>query len=123
MFFLPLIRHRPDITEFFSILLGEDLAGVTLFPYIFTKYKNTDKNVINHEKIHYEQYKETLIIGFPIILLLNLIFNLIRYQQVNKAYRMLLFEKEAYENMNNFDYLKYRRHYSWLRYIKEEKLL
>jgi hypothetical protein len=119
----PLIRHRPDVTDFFAVLLGEDLAGVTIFPYIFTKNKDTDKNIINHEKIHYEQYKETLIIGFPIILLLNLFFNLIRYQKMNKAYRMLLFEREAYENMNNFDYLKYRRRYAWLKYMWEEKLL
>ena len=109
-----ILKHNPDITNFFSYFFGEDLVALTLFPWIFTKYEKINENIVNHEKIHIEQYKETLIIGFPIIMIINYILNLIYYFDLNIAYKNTLFEKEAYENMNNYQYLKYRRRYSWL---------
>ena len=110
----PIIEYNPDITQFFGHFLGEDMVAITLYPYIFTSTETVAANVLNHEKIHCEQYKELLIIGFPIVMLFNFLFNLIYYGDKNISYRQTLFEREAYENMNNFDYLKYRRRYSWL---------
>jgi hypothetical protein len=111
---MPIIKTDPEVTNMFSYILGEDMAAVTVFPFIYTKNNNTPKNVLNHELIHYEQYKETLIIGFPIILCINFLINCLYYCDRNIAYRKLLFEREAYENMNNYDYLKYRKRYSWI---------
>jgi len=34
------------------------------------------------------------------------------------AYRNISFEREAYDNDDNLNYIKERKHYSWLKYIK-----
>ena len=91
------------------------MLAMTIFPFIFIRDNDTPCNIINHEYIHYEQFKETLIIGFPIILLLNLLVNLIRFRDRNSAYRNLLFEKEAYHYMDDEDYIKNRKHFAWIR--------
>ena len=110
----PIIKQNLQIINFFTIFFGEQMNAVTLYPYIFTRYSETASNIINHEKIHCEQYKETLIIGYYFIFFINYIINWFYYLDVHKAYRNVLFEKEAYENMNNYDYLKYRRRFSWI---------
>ena len=115
---MPIIKCDPEVTDVFSYILGEEILAVTIFPFIYTKHYETPKYVVNHELIHYEQYKETLIIGFPIILFINFMINWLYYWDRNIAYRKLLFEREAYENMNNYDYLKYRKRYSWLFHFK-----
>ncbi len=57
----------------------------------------------NHEEIHLAQQLECLLIGFYIIWLGELIF---------KGYRNISFEKEAYDNMYNLNYLEKREKYA-----------
>ena len=76
--------------------------AITLWPFIFTKSELTDID-INHERIHRAQQLELLVIGFYIIYGIEWLF---------KKYRNISFEKEAYSNENNLDYLKTRKHYS-----------
>lgn len=59
--------------------------------------------VLNHEKIHTRQMLELCIVGFYIIYLIEWIF---------KGYNNISFEKEAYANETNVDYLKTRKWYS-----------
>lgn len=40
---------------------------------------------------------------------------LIKLFYKGNAYRNLSFEREAYDNQYNLDYLKTRKHYSWLK--------
>lgn len=61
---------------------------------------------LNHEKIHSKQQLELLIIPFYIIYLIEAIF---------KGYYCISFEKEAYANQDNLDYLKTRKWYSMWR--------
>ena len=39
----------------------------------------------------------------------------------NKAYVSLSFEREAYDNDDNLDYLKTRKRFAWLGYMREKK--
>lgn len=93
-------------------------SAFTIYPFIFIK-KDTDKInhiLINHEKIHLKQQIELLIIFFFIAYFLEFICNYIRFKSIMKAYRNISFEKEAYQNDANLNYLKTRKRYSFLKY-------
>ena len=72
-----------------------------------------DQKTMNHERIHTEQWKELLWIGF---LLWYVVEWLIRLPKGN-AYRSLSFEREAYENDSDINYLKNRKRFAFLKYI------
>lgn len=88
-----------------KILKKWKLLGITIYPFVFVQDKN-DKVTINHEKIHIKQQLETGIIPFFIIYGIEAIL---------KKYEDISFEKEAYANENDFEYLNKRKHYSWLK--------
>ena len=44
---------------------------------------------------------------------------LVRLMMRGNAYRNISFEREAYDNQRNLDYLHHRRHYAWLKYMRK----
>ncbi|WP_316830434.1 hypothetical protein [Pedobacter aquatilis] len=94
--------------------------GMAIFPFIMLKknsYK-TDREIINHEKIHLRQQLELLIFPFYILYLVNYLINRLRYKSHDLAYRNILFEQEAYAHENNLNYLKTGNWFGWLRLKK-----
>ena len=71
--------------------------------------------LINHERIHSAQQREMLFLFFYIAYVLEW---LARLPMRGNAYRNISFEREAYANQRNLEYLKSRRHYAWRHYIK-----
>ena len=94
-------------------------AGMALFPFILVKTKNLklNKTVINHENIHLRQQLELLLIPFYVLYFLNYVLNLLYYTHHDKAYRNIVFEREAYTNERDLSYLKQRRFCSWIRFF------
>jgi len=94
-------------------------AGMALFPFILVKTQKlkTNKTLINHENIHLRQQLELLLIPFYILYLLNYLLNLLYYMNHDKAYRNIVFEREAYSNERNHDYLKTRKFWDWVRFF------
>ena len=76
-----------------------------------------DCYVVNHERIHTAQMREMLFIPFYIVYLIEWGIRLIQYRNFRKAYMNISFEREAYSNGNNLDYLPARGFYSWVRYL------
>ena len=72
------------------------------------------QELINHERIHTAQILEMGIVGFYVWYLVEW---LVRLLQRGNAYRKISFEREAYENQRDLDYLKERRHYAWRHYL------
>lgn len=97
-------------------LVPKGFLGITLFPFIFVNHKKHIKNpiFINHEKIHLQQQKELLIIFFYIWYIINFFLKYIRHRNYNKAYHNIIFEKEAYNNEKNLDYLKHRKIFNFI---------
>lgn len=97
-------------------------AAIMLVWWLIVK---TDAHVtswfINHEEIHERQQKEMLIIPFFVWYALEFIFRLIQYRNWDKAYRNISFEREAYANEYNLDYLPTRKHFAWFNYLKTNK--
>lgn len=91
--------------------------AMNLFGVVFARneYKDLDKIVLNHEAIHTAQMKELLYIPFYILYGIEYLINLIKYRDGDKAYKNISFEREAYRNERQLDYLKGRRHFSQYR--------
>ncbi|MGY0039604.1 hypothetical protein [Pedobacter sp. NJ-S-72] len=92
-----------------------------LFFHLCFFFKDPDQKndtlLINHEKIHFYQQLELLILPFYILYVTNYLVNLIRFRNHSKAYFNISFEKEAYANDQNMNYLKNRRLYAWFKYL------
>ena len=131
--------------KFARFILPKKIACITLFGLTFFKErKEFIKNkMINHEKIHAEQQKECLFLGFIFgvisLLMMNsicislIIFLFFFYIWYGTEYLILLinnkfkkkninnkisFEAEALENESDNDYLRNERQlFSWINYI------
>lgn len=96
-----------------SALLNKRTAAMALYPFILVNPKKTMGPVLlNHERIHLRQELEMLIIPFYVVYLVELIF---------KGYRNISFEREAYDNETNLEYLKTRKAYSWAKYWRRDR--
>ena len=100
-------------------LIPKGYRGLAAFPFVFVKYPEDKENKIfvNHEKIHLRQQMELLILPFFIWYLLEYCIRLVQYKNANLAYRNISFEREAYANESNFEYLKNRPFFQFLKYL------
>lgn len=91
--------------------------AMTVWPFIFVRTELGEVD-LNHEKIHGRQQIEMLwvvfFIWYGIEYLLRSIFG------GYNPYRKISFEREAYDNDVDLDYLKHRRFWAFLKYIKEK---
>jgi hypothetical protein len=94
-------------------------SAMAIYPFILVKRKEFSENavLINHERIHHRQQLELLIIPFYLIYLLNYLFNFIRYRNHYRAYKEIIFEREAFAQDADLDYLNKRKLYSFLKFI------
>ncbi|CAN0602198.1 unnamed protein product, partial [Ectocarpus sp. 12 AP-2014] len=91
-------------------IVPRGFIGITIFPFMFLKYKALKGNtvLVNHEKIHLRQQLELLIIPFFVIYGIEFLVRLIQYKNWNIAYRNISFEREAYKNEKDLNYIKLR---------------
>lgn len=88
--------------------------AINLFGILFVKNNaKIDEVTINHEAIHSAQMKEMLFIFFYVWYVIEWLFRLPK----GNAYRSISFEREAYENDSDINYLKNRKHFAFLKYI------
>ena len=92
------------------------IGGITLWPFIIVRpYVN--RFTINHEKIHIKQQQELLVIFFYILYVLEWVFGLIKYRDSKKSYYNISFEREAYQNEQNLQYINDRKLFNWIKYV------
>ena len=93
--------------------------AVTIWPFIILKHKKLkyDQVIINHEKIHLKQQIEMLWIIYFIWYLTEFFIRLLLTRDFMKAYHMISFEKEAYSNEKNLNYLSERKFWNFLNYF------
>lgn len=104
-----------------KFLIPKGFRGITIFPFIIIR-KDRDANnlvLINHEKIHLRQQLELLVLPFYFIYLLDYLLKMVRYKDKNIAYRNIIFEREAYSNERDMNFLKKRAFWNWLKYFNE----
>ena len=101
-------------------LVPRGYVGMTLYPFVFLKTEQlkTNKVLINHEKIHLRQQLELFVIPFYLFYVIEFLIRLIIYRHWNKAYRNISFERESYVNEMNLQYLKNRKIWAFLKYLR-----
>ncbi len=99
-------------------LLANGFNAVALFPFIVVRNKALKNNLklIQHEKIHFRQQLEMLLILFYLWYAIEFLWNWIRYGNATIAYYKIKFEREAYTEEANFNYLKHRKFWAFLNY-------
>lgn len=93
--------------------------GITLYPFVVLKDRTLSQNtvLVNHERIHLRQQLELLVIPFYLIYIFEFLIRYYRTKNWYKAYRSISFEKEAFQNERNLDYLKKRRLWYFINYF------
>lgn len=104
---------------FSKYLVPRGYTGITIYPFVFLKHKALieDKVLVNHERIHLRQQIELLVIPFYIWYSLEFLIKLLYYRNWHLAYINISFEREAYINENDFNYLKSRPFWKFLKYL------
>ncbi|WP_289159037.1 hypothetical protein [uncultured Muribaculum sp.] len=77
-----------------------------------------DKYVINHERIHTAQQRELLFVPFYILYVIEWLVRLVQFRNRHDAYMNISFEREAYANGDNLDYLPNRKLFAWRHYLR-----
>ncbi len=101
-------------------LNNKRVTGMALWPFIFLKDKETRRNntIVNHEKIHHRQQLELLIIPYYIWYFIEYWTAMFRNKfKHHISYMSVSFEKEAYANQDNLEYLKTRKWLASYRYL------
>jgi hypothetical protein len=99
-------------------LVPKGYSGITLFPFVFLKSAELKHNetLINHETIHLRQQLELLVIPFFLFYMIEFFIRLLHYKNWSLAYKNISFEREAYKNENDLNYLKSRSFWAFLNY-------
>ena len=90
--------------------------AITLFPLVISR-EELDEETRNHERIHFYQQLELLIIPFYILYAIFFIINWVKYRDNTKAYLSIPFEIECYENEEDPNYLSTRTAWAWLKHV------
>ena len=103
----------------FKYLVPKGYTAITIYPFIMLKHKRQkdDMILINHEKIHLRQQLELLVIGFYLWYFIEFLLRIIKFKNWYRAYLNISFEREAYKNENDLNYLKSRSFWSFFKEI------
>lgn len=118
------MRLKRRKNEFFILPNRGWVEGIVLFGIVFLQKQTknyTDAHLaslLNHERIHVRQWLEMLLIPFLIWYGMEFLIRWGQYRNWQQAYRNISFEREAYAQDRNPDYLSKRRRYAWTAYLR-----
>lgn len=127
-----------------SLIPFKGFTAINLFGVIFVrKGASINDKTVNHEQIHTKQIEEVMLVTWFIFLFIGWITSFkmfivwffsyyiwygieffIHYRKLkdwNKAYKNISFEKEAYHNANDLNYLTKRKRFAFIKYFKEKE--
>ena len=110
MKYYKLIKNE-KLLRLFSVFIK--VGAITLWPFIIVSPEYDNVITLNHERIHLEQQKELLLVLFYVLYIYYWVKNRVQGMNNFEAYCNIPFEKEAYDNQENLDYLDTRKHYAW----------
>jgi len=97
-------------------------VAINLFGIIFVRKGEVLTPMgLRHERIHTLQMREMLFVGFYVWYIVEWLVRLIMVRNAERAYFDISFEREAYANQHNTNYLKERKHYEWWHYMRVRK--
>jgi len=108
----PIFIENSKIPVWLSYLSPITIGAITLGPFVMSRGLMSDTTK-THETIHWQQYIELAIIGFPILYLAYWLVGLVKYRSGSIAYYQIPFEQEAYSNEENPYYVLTRKRWGW----------
>ena len=108
----PWFVENSNIPVWLSYVSPINISAITLGPVVISTGTMSEITK-RHETIHFQQYLELLFIGFILLYLGHWLANLLRGQSGAEAYLNIPFEKEAYANATDENYLQNRKRYAW----------
>ena len=115
----PIFVENSSVPKLLSYVAPIEIEAITCGFIVFSRSK-MDNRLKRHATIHFQQFLETLFIGFLLFYLMDFLWNLALYRNGKIAYYKIRAEKEAYENDHNPLYLKNRRRWLWLFSTEED---
>jgi len=109
----PIYVEDSKVPVILSHISPLEINAITLFPFVFSRGEMTTETRV-HEAIHFQQYIDTLIIGFFLLYLCDYLVGIIKHRDGQKAYRNTRAEIEAYDNDSDVAYLFHRKRWKWL---------
>lgn len=109
----PIFIENSSVPRVLSKISPIDIKAIALGIIVFSK-EEMDEQTKRHETIHFQQYLETLFIGFLVLYLIDYLRGYVRYKDGSLAYLSIRAEKEAYDNHHDPSYLETRKRYAWL---------
>lgn len=84
-----------------------NVRGIVIYPFVLFASATPDEFLLNHELIHLKQIKQHGVLKFYLLYLKEYSQHRLAGKSHDAAYRSISFEKEAYENQHNLQYLSY----------------
>lgn len=104
----------------FKYLTPRGFRGLTFFPFVFLAHPQDKVNpvFVNHERIHIRQQVELLLVFFYVWYVAEFLVRLVQYRNRRQAYYNISFEREAYQNEKDLNYVKKRSFWKFLSYLR-----
>ena len=112
----PRFVENSVVPKFLSRFAPITIGAISLGFWVFCNAKSNDI-LRRHETIHFQQQLELLFVGQWALYLLFWLIGVIKYRDGREAYYQIPFEREAYENQYEINYLENRSRYAWVKYI------
>ena len=113
----PWMFEDSKIPVWLSKVAPINVWAVSIACFVFCKGKLTEETK-RHETIHFQQYLETLVLGFLVLYLFDFLWlALVKGKGFSsEAYKGIRLEQEAHAMDRDTSYLATRKRFAWLRY-------
>ena len=112
----PIFIEDSKLPVLLSYVAPIDIWAISIGPFVWCRGKLSPVSR-RHETIHYRQQLELLFVGHWLLYGLFWLKNVIKHRDGRKAYHEIPFEKEAYANEMDENYLDNRELYAWKKYV------
>ena len=112
----PIFFDNSKVPVILSKVAPIEIGAINLGPFVFSRglISETTKR---HETIHYKQQLELLFVFFYLLYVFFWLKSVLSGVKGRQAYYDIPFEKEAYKNELDHEYLQKRKRYSWVKYM------
>ena len=115
---LPIFIENSKVPVWLSKVSPIEIGAISFGLWVWSRPGYTvDDRLRRHETIHYRQQVELLFIFQWILYGLFWLIGRVRYRDGSKAYYESPFEREAYTNDDDENYLDNRPFWAWTKYI------
>jgi len=116
----PIIIRNSKIPKALSFVI--DIYAITIWPFVFIR-DDGNELPLNHESIHIKQQQELFVLPFYLLYFWEWLRGRMKGLDGPEAYMKISFEKEAYSNELNPDYLSTRPKMAWKNYRGNDEIV